>query len=267
MSTTHGYPLIRDNAEHTRLSQQAEFWAADAAALFDAAGIAAGQHVADIGCGTPEVAEMLAQRVGPRGSVRALDSDAPLVQAMSRRQMAWPWLGFECGDAFDTGWPGGSLDAVHARFLAAPAGRCDELLAEMLRLLRPGGRLMLQEPVADSWSLPAAGPAWPRLVSLIRTGFRSRGGDFDAGRDLAARLRQAGARRVRSRSVVHQLPSDHPYARLPLAFCDSLAALWRSGLLADKHEIAALRAQVAAALDERPGMVSTFTLVQVWGER
>lgn len=260
------YPLTRDAAEHARLAAQAAFWSADAAALFALAEIPAGAAVADLGCGTAHVALQLAQHVGPHGRVQALDNDARLVGAAAQDAADAAAVRFECGDAYATGWPAATLDAVHARFLAAPAGRIDALATEMLRLLRPGGVLMLQEPQADSWDIPAAGPAWPRLLEWIRAGFRQRGGDFDAGRGAAERLAAAGAIELRTRRVVHHLPPGHPYARLPLAFCDSLAATWRAAGLASAGEIAALRAEIAAAL-EQPQPATTFTLVQTWGRR
>jgi SAM-dependent methyltransferase len=261
------YPLARNEAEYARLAQQAAFWSPDAAALFDSAGVAEGDRVADLGCGTGLVAELLAERVGPRGAVRALDNDAGLVQATAQRTRTRAWLRFECGDAFASGWPAGALDAVHARFLAAPAGQLDELIGEMLRLVRPGGLVMLQEPIADTWDLPMAGAAWPRLLGLIRAGFMRRGGNFDAGRELAARLHAAGATHVHTRSVVHRLPAGHAYARLPLSFCDSLSALWRSTGLASADELDALRARVIAALDDGAAVATTFTLVQAWARR
>jgi hypothetical protein len=127
---------------------------------------------------------------------------------------------------------------------------------------------MLQEPVADSWSVPSAGDAWPRLLRLILDGFERRGGDFDAGRHLERRLRQAGLRQVRTRRVVHTLPSSHPYARLPLSFCASLSALWQSAGMAGADQVQALRCAVEAALEEEDAApVTTFTLVQAWGQR
>ncbi len=255
------YPLRRDEAEHRRLALQAEFWAADAVALFDSAGIRSGSRVADIGCGTPHVALELARRVGPRGRVWALDSDARLIAAMSAQALP-SWLQPVHGDAYALPWPDATLDAVHARFVAAPCGRVDALLTEMRRVLRPGGVLLLQEPDADGWQTPG-GAAWLRLRELIRSGFARRGGDFDAGRTLRARLRGVLVD-LAERRVQHTLPPAHPYGRLALAFCDALEGTWRldDAGAADRH---GLRAQVAAALDEAQAGSTTFTLVQVWG--
>jgi SAM-dependent methyltransferase len=263
MNARDGYPLRRDDAEHRRLAAQAAFWAADAAALFDAAGLAPGERVADLGCGTAHVPLDLLRRVGSAGRVFALDNDARLLGAMDadRPLQLEPVL----ADAFATPWPDGMLDAVHARFLAAPCGRVDALVAEMRRVVRPGGLLMLQEPVADSWRIPA-GAAWSRLRALIRAGFAERGGDFDVGRTLRTRLARTLVD-VRERRVVHRLPAGHPYAALPLAFCDALESTWRRAGLAGDDELRSLRSQVEQALRRSGAGVTTFTLVQVWGRK
>ena len=135
----------------------------------------------------------------------------------------------------------------------------------MLRLVRPGGLVMLQEPLADTWYVPAC-PAWRRLRALIRTGFASRGGDFDAGRELRRRLAGVLAD-VRERRVVHMIPAAHSYAALPLAFCDTLRSTWCAADLVDNNEVEEFREQISRALAVSGARVTTFTLVQVWGRK
>ena len=264
MNTTVDYPLLRNAAEHARLALQAEFWAADAAALFANVALRQGDRVADLGCGTLHVAEELGRVVGANGTVLALDSDRLLLETL-RARAAVP-VTVEHGDAFELAWPDADLDAAHARFLACPAGRVDTLVAEMRRVVRPGGTIVLQEPVGDSWHVPA-GDAWTRLLALIRTGFRARGGDFDLGARLVERLEAAGVREVRTRTVAHAIAASHPYARLPLAFCDSLAPLWRERAMVDVDELDDLRTALQRALATSGAKVTTFTLVQAWGRR
>jgi SAM-dependent methyltransferase len=264
MNARDTYALARNPAEQRRLEVQAAFWAADAAALFDASGVDEGDRVADLGCGSGHVAIELARRVGPRGRAHALDNDGRLLEAAGRA--GWPpQLEPVHGDAFATPWPDALLDAVHARFVAAPCGRVDELLGEMLRVVRPGGLVMMQEPVAHSWRVPA-GAAWPRLLALIRAGFAHGGGSFDAGLALPARMSRRLAH-VHVRRVAHVIPAAHPYAALPLAFCDALQATWFAAGLVGASELQALRGQIEHALSAPGAHVTTFTLVQAWGRK
>ena len=71
------------------------------------------------------------------------------------------------GDAFATGFAPESFDLVHQRFVIAPAGRDAEMLAEMRRLVRPGGIVVLQEPDSASWSLYPASEAFDHLKRAI----------------------------------------------------------------------------------------------------
>jgi hypothetical protein len=84
---------------------------------------------------------------------------------------------------------------------------------------------------------------------------------------LAQRLEAAGVNGVRTRTVVHRIAATHPYARLPLAFCDSLTPLWRAAGMAGEGELIALRAALEGGLAGAHAAVTTFTLVQSWGTR
>jgi ubiquinone/menaquinone biosynthesis C-methylase UbiE len=72
------------------------------------------------------------------GRLQAVDNDAALLQQL-RADGLPHGVQLVHGDGLATALPSHSLDAVHARFVAAPCGRLDELLAEMQRLVRPGG--------------------------------------------------------------------------------------------------------------------------------
>jgi len=63
------------------------------------------------------------------------------------------------------------------------------------------------------------------------------------------------------------IAASHPYARLPLAFCDSLAPLWRERAMVDVDELDDLRTALQRALATSGAKVTTFTLVQAWGRR
>jgi SAM-dependent methyltransferase len=262
------YPLQRDEAEHERLDAQARFWSSEATALFASTGVAPGWHVADLGCGTLDVALQLARRVGPLGSVRALDNDGLLVRRMARlaRAIRAADVRIVEADAYDTGWADGKLDAVHARFLAAPSGRLDDLVAEMHRVVRPGGVVMLQDPDSSTWAVPTSHGAWERLRALIREGFLRRGGNFDMGRELAAGLTCGGLVDVQCRRVVRTVDVGHVYASLPLAFARQLRPLWLAEGMIAAAELDPLLDEVAEGL-AAGGTVTTFTLVQAWGRR
>ncbi len=101
-----------------------------------------GQRLLDLCCGTGDLALVMAEKVRPGGLVLGLDAaEGPLQQARLRAARS-PWLPvqFQQADALQTelavGWADGAVMAYGLRNLRDPALG----LAELHRLLRPGGR-------------------------------------------------------------------------------------------------------------------------------
>jgi SAM-dependent methyltransferase len=164
-------------------------------------------------------------------------------------------------DIFASKLPPAQFDLVHARFLLAPLGRWDEQLASYVRLLSPGGVLVLEEPDAGSWHFNPPAPASDRLISHILDAFVAAGGEFDAGRALPSLLRNFGIEPTLSAEVV-ALGPGHPYLALPLEFAASL----RPKLIQRLGEAAldSLLAETAAELADPQRWGLSFTLVQAW---
>ncbi|OIJ63799.1 class I SAM-dependent methyltransferase [Streptomyces mangrovisoli] len=104
-----------------------------AEALLDAAGVGPDQDLLDAGTGTGTVAVAAGER-GAR--VRAVDADGSMVAAardrgIDARVAVLPELPF----------PDGAFDAVVANFVVNHVGRPRAALAELRRVLRPGGRI------------------------------------------------------------------------------------------------------------------------------
>src|SRR3954447_16887838 len=64
---------VRDQAQLLELRGQGDDQTAVREAYLDLLGVAPGEHVLDLGCGTGVVARAAARRLGPNGSVVALD--------------------------------------------------------------------------------------------------------------------------------------------------------------------------------------------------
>ena len=101
-----------------------------------------GQCCLDLCCGTGDLALLLAARVRPGGRVIGIDAAAAPLQLAVLRGQRQTWLPLQWiqADAIATGLPSalasGAVMAFGLRNLADPAAG----LAELRRLLRPGGR-------------------------------------------------------------------------------------------------------------------------------
>jgi len=139
-------------------------------------------------------------------------------------------------DACATGLPGASFDLVHVRILFARAGQDGRLLAEMARLVRPGGCWRIEEPDSAAWTCVPARPAWARLTNVVRAAF-SRGGATSTRATNYGMLRRAGLRDIQVRAAVLALADGHPYRGCPFQLAASLRERILEDHLIDQAEL------------------------------
>jgi len=247
------------STEPERLSLQANVWEGQAEQLLERVGLGLGASAIDLGCGPSGILGPLHRRVGRTGRVVGIERDPSLLGEALSHAVDSGLDGIELleRDAFETGLPPGTFDFVHARFLAAPTGRAEELLREMVRLAKPGGVIAIEEPDSATWAFHPASWAFNMVRRAILRAFERQGGDFDAGRRLPELFERAGLEQVETRSEVQWLTPGHPYRRLAIQFAESL----------DLHRTA-LRIPLAEcerhAADPTRSM-RTFALVQCVG--
>jgi demethylmenaquinone methyltransferase / 2-methoxy-6-polyprenyl-1,4-benzoquinol methylase len=112
----------------------------------DLAGVGPGDRVLDVATGTGELALELARRVSPGGEVVGSDfSEEMLARARVKPKPAGAELSFEWGDALALPYEDGSFNAVTVGFGLRNFAEIDRGLAEMRRVVRPGGRVVILE--------------------------------------------------------------------------------------------------------------------------
>jgi ubiquinone/menaquinone biosynthesis C-methylase UbiE len=119
------------------------FWDRYGAATVARLPLAAGHAVLDLCCGAGASAIPAARAVGPDGRVLGIDVAAPLLE-LAQARAARDGLAnveFRRCDATRTGLPSGSFDAVICAFGVFFAADMAAFVAEMWRMVRPGGTL------------------------------------------------------------------------------------------------------------------------------
>jgi demethylmenaquinone methyltransferase / 2-methoxy-6-polyprenyl-1,4-benzoquinol methylase len=108
----------------------------------DLAGLRPGDRALDVATGTGDLAIALSRRVAPGGEVVGSDfSDGML--ALARRKA--PELRWEWGNALSLPYADDAFDAATVGFGARNFSDLDRGLAEMARVVRPGGRVVVLE--------------------------------------------------------------------------------------------------------------------------
>ena len=266
----HGEPSASDHSsdkssELYRLRLQARVWHPAAEDFLADIGIAPGTRAVDLGCGSVGVLGTLSRAVGDTGTVVGVESNL-LRLAAARAYVAEADLrntSITEGTPLATGLPSGQFDLVHCRFLFAPFGCPEGLLTEMLRLLRPGGCIAIQEPDGSCWNVSPPHAAWSSLKSAIVGAFRLAGGNFNAGLQTFGMLRAAGMQDVSQRNTVMACYDQHPYKHLPLQFAGWLRPRILEGGLMSDERLELCMADVDVLANDPGSVMTTFIVTQV----
>jgi demethylmenaquinone methyltransferase / 2-methoxy-6-polyprenyl-1,4-benzoquinol methylase len=118
-------------------------WRARAA---DLARVGPGGRVLDVATGTGDLAVELTRRVGPGGEVVGTDfSEEMLARARQKAAARGLDIAFEWGNALELPYASDRFDAATVGFGARNFSDLDRGLAEMTRVVRPGGRVVVLE--------------------------------------------------------------------------------------------------------------------------
>ena len=170
-----------------------------AAAVRDA-GVPAGGAIADVGCGTGRALPALRDAVGPGGTVLGIDVTPEMLEA-ARERAAASGAALVLADAERLPLADARLDALFAAGLVGHLGDPVAGLAELARVTRPGGVLVVFHPVGRAVLAARQGRALraddtlaePHLTRLFAaSGWRPRHYEDDAARFLALAVRDGG---------------------------------------------------------------------------
>jgi ubiquinone/menaquinone biosynthesis C-methylase UbiE len=117
-----------------------------------------GMQVLDVGCGPGVDLLPLAKRVGKQGQVTGLDNDAELLREAQQALPKHGRIRLVEGAAEHLPFAEESFDRVRADRVLQHLPNPKQVLAEMWRVLRPGGRAVLVEP---DWKTVALYPGSP----------------------------------------------------------------------------------------------------------
>jgi SAM-dependent methyltransferase len=209
----------------------------------ESAGIETGQRVLDVACGTGALACAVADRVGVNGSVTGLDPNEEMLAVARRKRSTITWRD---GRAESLPFPDKTFDAVVSQFGLMFFEDGIAALREMLRVLRPGGRMAVAVCDAVEHS-----PGYSALADLLKRLFGEKVADAfrapfvlgDPGklRALFDGARVTGAKIMRHEGVVR-------FASIASLISTERACVWTLGGILDESQFERLLQAAELAL-------------------
>ncbi len=185
------YALGRSPQEYARLARQAEIMKPMTRRLFVDAGVQPGMRVVDLGSGAGDVCMLLAEMVGPGGTVIGIEHDTQaVIHAREKAAAAGVAnIAFEDCD-FAEYVSDEPLDAIVGRFVLMYQADPAAALAKIAKQLRPGGIVAFIEP----WFQVPPGPdsTIKRAITCIVETLRRSGAHVDLGPRMHRVFQAAG---------------------------------------------------------------------------
>jgi hypothetical protein len=145
--------------------------------------------------------------------------------------------------------------------------RPDEIVAEMVRLVRPGGFVALHEADSATQRCDPPHPAQDRLLALLAAYAERNGIDRTIGVRVPRLLREHGLEDVRVHPIVHAYPPGHGRRNLLLDFvANARSRLLEAGLV-EAGELDALVAAMRRHLDDPGTLVLSSLFLQAWARK
>lgn len=198
------YVLGTHDEEIARLKLQHDVWRTHAQRAWQRAGFAEGQHLADVGCGPGFASVDLAEIVGIRGRVTAIDRsrrflDVLVTTARSRGLSNLTPLERDLDDAVPLAID--RLDGAWVRWVFAFVREPRALLERITHRMAPGATIAIHEyfDYAAWRMLPASDELHEFVVAVMRS-WRATGGEPDIALSLPRWLEELGF------SIVHLQP-------------------------------------------------------------
>jgi len=182
------------------------------ALVHEALGAVPGDRVLDAGCGPGfYVAETL-ERVGPEGTVVGVDASEPMLALAAKRCEGYDNVRFEQGDVTSLPVADADFDRALSVQVLEYVADIPAALGELLRVLRPGGRVLI-------WDVDWATVSWhsqdPARMQRFLAAWDEHLSDPTLPRTLSARMRAAGFEDVemQGHSFATGDVSEESYAR------------------------------------------------------
>jgi SAM-dependent methyltransferase len=222
--------------------------------------LAGGERILDVGSGLGQFSRAMARAAGPGGRVVGIErSSDQISRALDLAREAGEDGCIELRQGAVDAPPlaaeeWGTFDVAHARFVLEHVPGPGAVVEMMLRAVRPGGRIILEDDDHDVFRLWPEPAGWrPLWEAYIRT-YDRLGNDPYIGRRLVSLLHGAGARVVRNTWLFFGCSAG---TSTMAAMVENLAGVLEG----------AAAAMVQGGFIEAPAVDEAIAVLRAWGRR
>jgi ubiquinone/menaquinone biosynthesis C-methylase UbiE len=172
-----------------------------------------GEDVLDVGSGPGFLTADLAAGVGESGSVLGIDQSEAMLALAKRRCAVWSQARIEAGDAVAIGGDDARFDLVVSTQVLEYVSEIDRAIAEIARVLRPGGRTVL---LASDWRALAWHSSDDERMDRMLSAWEDHLAHPALPRTLARRLEDAGLHvdRIERHSIIERADDRTGYSAM-----------------------------------------------------
>lgn len=200
--------LLGDSPEESRrLERQALLWDPVAHALFDRLKIKPGARILEIGPGRGSLHLELRRRA--RRPIDAVERSLEFADGLKRlteQDSFGPGIIHNC-NLLDAEIPDHSYDLIFARWVFLFLPRPEAHLKKLVRALKPGGKLVLQDYHRETLAMIPRARHWEEFLAADRAFFAAEGGNASIADDLPALFRKVGLEKIQTSA---HIKSGHP---------------------------------------------------------
>lgn len=223
-----------------------------------ALGVGPGWRCLEIGAGGGSIAAWLCKRVGPTGHVLATDLETKFLAALDE-----PNLEIRRHDVAVDDLPEAAFDLIHERAVLLHVPTREQVLARLVRALKPGGWLLCEDTDFATVVHGAPDPLLRRALAAMVQFLEARGAEPNFGRRLFAALRDTGLEEVGAEGRAYMMRGAHPSSVLPRSTLERVREpVVAAGALSEAEFAAAL-----ALFDDPTLAMMSHVTMAAWGRR
>ena len=211
--------------------------------------ICAGHKVLDVGGGIGGATIPVGEINGPTGLAAGVDLSSAMIEHAMKRAANQPWIKFHIADACSVPYPDDFFDLARSErlFLYLP----DRLAAlkEMMRVVKPGGRVYVVDTDVDSTAIYSQNPALTRkMTSVVAASMPNP----NSARELPALARKAGLKNL----VIEASAISSRYEFFLRSMASSLIKAAEIGVITQE--------EVRECLEEQAALHASGDFFQMW---